>query len=157
MMDAAEYNAWYDTPRGRWIGDSEFRLLAGMLHLQPGESLLDIGCGTGYFTRRFARANAASVIGLDPNSAWLNFAHNRLASNECYVAGDGGKLPFPDHSFDCTLSVTSLCFAEDQASFLNEMMRVTKRRFVLGLLNRTSLLYRSKGRHGGTEIGRAHV
>ena len=152
-MDATAYDAWYDTPRGRWIGDGEFRLLADMLRLRPDESLLDIGCGTGYFTRRFAQenaANAASVTGLDPDISRLRFARNSPAGNEYYVAGDGGKLPFPDRSFDCTLSVTALCFAEDQASFLSEMVRVTKKRFVLGLLNRASLLYRSKGRQGGT-------
>lgn len=153
MMDAVAYDAWHDTPREHWIGDGEFRLLADMLRLQPGESLLDIGCGTGYFTRRFAQenaANAVNVVGLDPDLPRLRFARNRPAGNECYIVGDGGKLLFPDRSFDCTLSVTALYFAEDQASFLSKMMRMTKKRFVLGLLNRTSLLYRNKGRQSGT-------
>lgn len=149
-MDAGKYDAWYRTPRGRWIGDAEFRLLAHLLKRQPDESLLDIGCGTGYFTRRFAQESTASKIGLDPDLSRLRFASNNSAGNECYVAGDGSKLPFPDRSFDCTISVTALCFAEDQTSFLSEMVRVTKRRFVLGLLNRTSLLYLDKGRQGGT-------
>lgn len=149
-MDAAAYDAWYHTPRGRWIGESEFRLLARLLQRQPNESLLDIGCGTGYFTRRFAQENAASVVGLDPDLSRLRFARDHSAGGECYVAGDGTGLPFPDRSFDCTVSVTALCFVEDQASFLDEMARVTKRRFALGLLNRTSLLYRDKGQQGGT-------
>lgn len=90
------------------------------------------------------------MVGLDPDLAGLRFALNHSSGRAHYVAGDGGKLPFPDSSFDCTVSVTALCFAGDQASFLSEMVRVTKRRFVLGLLNRTSLLYRDKGRQGGT-------
>ncbi|MBU2723835.1 class I SAM-dependent methyltransferase, partial [Acidithiobacillus ferridurans] len=47
-MDAAAYDAWYDTPRGRWIGMAEFRLLSRLLQTQPGNTLLDVGCGTGW-------------------------------------------------------------------------------------------------------------
>lgn len=150
-MDAASYDAWYATPRGHWVGDCEFRLLANRLCLQPGESLLDIGCGTGYFTRRFVRENPGNiVVGLDPNPAWLRFARAHCAGNENFVVGEGGKLPFPDKGFDFTVSVAALCFAHDQAAFLSEMVRVTRRRFALGLLNRNSLLYPQKGLRGGT-------
>jgi len=47
------------------------------------------------------------------------------------------------------LSVTALCFIEDQLAALREMLRVCRRRFALGLLNRHSLLWRQKGRGGG--------
>ncbi|MBZ0092006.1 MAG: methyltransferase domain-containing protein, partial [Sulfuricellaceae bacterium] len=150
LMDAAEYDAWYRTPRGQWIGETEFRLLSHMLQAKPGESLLDIGCGTAYFTRRFAQENGGAVIGLDPNLAWLRFARAHPAGSERFVAGAGGKLPFSDRAFDRTVSVAALCFAQDQPAFLSEMVRVTRRRFALGLLNRASLLYWQKGRQGGT-------
>lgn len=149
-MDAAEYDAWYLTPRGEWIGDVEFRLLTELLAPEKGETLLDIGCGTGYFARRFARECGLSVVGLDPNSAWLRFARFRAAAGEAYIAGNGVALPFPDRSFDRTVAVASLCFVKDQRQFLNEMVRVTRKRFAIGLLNRASLLYRRKGRYGGS-------
>ena len=47
------------------------------------------------------------------------------------------------------VSVAALCFMRDQAAALAEMFRVTRRRIVVGLLNRRSLLYLAKGRHGG--------
>ena len=149
-MDAAEYDAWYQTPHGSWIGDIEFRLLTELLAPEEGETLLDVGCGTGYFARRFARECGQSVVGLDPNPAWLRFARSKTAAGEAYIAGNGVALPFPDRSFDRSIAIASLCFVKDQRRFMNEMVRVTRKRFAIGLLNRAGPLYRQKGRHGGS-------
>lgn len=149
-MDAAEYDAWYQTPRGSWIGEVEFRLLTELLEPEQGETLLDVGCGTGYFARRFARECRLSAVGVDPNFAWLQFARSQAGGGEVFVAGDGAVLPFPDRSFDRSVSVAALCFVSDQPAFLNEMVRVTRKRFAIGLLNRDSLLYWQKGRQGGS-------
>jgi ubiquinone/menaquinone biosynthesis C-methylase UbiE len=70
-MNAADYDAWYRTARGAWIGEFECRLLQRLPQAEPGESLLDVGCGTGYFTRRFAAKSGLHVVGLDPNASWL--------------------------------------------------------------------------------------
>ena len=66
-MNPADYDAWYYTPRGRWIGDTEYALATRLLAPQAGDSLLDVGCGTGWFTRR-AAADGLLVTGLDPNA-----------------------------------------------------------------------------------------
>lgn len=39
-MDAKAYDAWYETPRGRWIGSRELERVLDMLAPRPGESLL---------------------------------------------------------------------------------------------------------------------
>lgn len=148
-MLAAEYDKWYQTPRGRWIGETESGLLRRMLGPRSGESLLDVGCGTGYFTRQFARADKLAVAGLDPNRDWLAFAERHAAGTESYVSGSALALPFADDSFDLVVSVTALCFVADQRRALAEMLRVARRRVALGLLNRHSLLYWHKGRGGG--------
>lgn len=146
-MTPEKYDAWYDSPRGRWIGDAEFELLCRHLDMRPGASLLDVGCGTGWFTRRLASVGL-DVTGLDINADALNFSRER-SHDIPYVEGDACRLPFPDQSFDQVISVTALCFVADWPRAIAEITRVTRRRFVLGLLNRHSLLWLDKGRNGG--------
>ncbi len=65
------------------------------------------------------------------------------------MSGSALALPFADDSFDLVVSVTALCFVADQRRALAEMLRVTRRRVALGLLNRHSLLFWHKGRGNG--------
>ena len=148
-MNPADYDAWYDTPRGRWIGETEFALAARGLAPQPGDSLLDIGCGTGWFTRQFAHTGLA-VTGLDANPEWLAYARARSDPSIRWAKGDARHLPYPASSFDHVLSIAALCFIDDERPAVAEAVRVTRRRFAIGWLNRSSLLYRQKGRHGGS-------
>lgn len=41
-MNPADYDIWYDTPRDRWIGETEYALAA---------RLLEVGCGAGWISR----------------------------------------------------------------------------------------------------------
>lgn len=147
-MHPADYDAWYETPRGRWIGEREWRLVCRGLDMRRGASLLDVGCGTGWFTRRFAHAGLA-VTGLDLDRAALAFAREHSPGNIAFIEGDARRLPFADGAFDQTVALASLCFVDDWPRAIAEIARVTRRRFVLGLLNRHSLLWREKGRNGG--------
>ncbi|MDP1924559.1 MAG: class I SAM-dependent methyltransferase [Thiobacillus sp.] len=148
-MNPADYEAWYATSRGRWIGETEYALAARLLAAQPGDSLLDVGCGTGWFTRR-AAADNLQVTGLDPHSAWLDYARAHSKPELNWVEGDARDLPFADASFDHVLSIAALCFIDDARQAVAECVRVARRRFAIGWLNRDSLLYRQKGRHGGS-------
>ena len=148
-MNPADYDAWYATSRGRWIGETEYALAARLLDSRPGASLLDVGCGTGWFSRR-AAADGLAVTGLDPNAAWLDYAraHSSRALN--WVQGDARALPFADASFDHVLSIAALCFVDDERRAVAEAVRVARRSFAIGWLNWTSLLYMDKGRGGGS-------
>jgi len=148
-VNAQQYEAWYDSSRGRWIGTTEYAILKGVLSPEPGASLLDVGCGTGHFTRLFASDMGGTVIGVDPIREWLDYAKTHSTKAEQYVSGIAEALPFPEHAFDFTVSVTALCFIKRQEDALREIVRVTRKRFALGLLNRHSILYRQKGRGGG--------
>ena len=147
-MQAAEYEAWYRTPRGSWIGEVEYRLLYRLLAPAPGASVIDVGCGTGYFTRRFA-LDGHAVTGVDPDQSMLEVARAHRTAGERYVRGDARALPFSDQEFDDCVCVTALCFIAEELAALAEMFRVTRHRIALGLLNRRSILYLQKGLAGG--------
>lgn len=149
-MDAASYDHWYETPRGHWIGQRETGLLLQHLQARPGESLLDVGCGTGFFTRTLAASVDGPVHGVDINAEWLKYARQRDTGNTHYALADARALPYPDASFDLVVSITALCFIEDEMQAMREMLRVARRRVVIGLLNRHSLLWLDKGRNGGS-------
>ena len=147
-MQPDQYDAWYQTERGAWIGGIEYRLLDRLLTPHSGETVLDVGCGTGYFTRCFSASAAVGwTVGADIDLATAHCAAAR--GKAAYLVADAQRLPFADRSFDLVISVTALCFMRDARRALHEMLRVARRRVALGLLNRHSLLWLSKGRQGG--------
>lgn len=149
MTDAEAYDDWYETARGRWIGQQELRLILEALQPCPGESLLDVGCGTGFFTRALGRSLSGPITGVDVNASWVEYARRRDPARATYEVADARALPYEDRSFDLVVSVSALCFIEDERAAVRSMIRVARRRIAIGLLNRRSLLWLQKGRKGG--------
>lgn len=143
--DPATYEGWYHTPRGVWIADREFGLMMRLLDPPAGATLLDVGCGTGHFSRRFAAG--LRVTGLDPDQAMLDYARG-LGGGVDYLRGTATALPLDDGTYDYVTAVTSLCFVADPERALREMWRVARHTVLLGLLNHRSLLYRQKHDRG---------
>lgn len=150
-----EYDAWYASARGAWMGETEAKLLIRLGEIRPESTLLDAGCGTGWFSRRFAQAGG-QVTGLDRDPSMLACARS-LGRGVDYLEGDMLALPLPDKSFDIVTTVTSLCFVREEARALSEMIRVARRGVVLGLLHRDSLLYRRKHGRGAYAGARWHT
>jgi SAM-dependent methyltransferase len=145
-MNPGDYEAWYQTARGSWIAGCEFDLMMRLMNPPASATLLDVGCGTGHFSRRFAAAGLR-VAGLDPDPAMLEQARG-LGGGVNYRLGTGTELSFGDNAYDYVTAVTSLCFIADPERALREMWRAARRAVLLGLLNRRSLLYRQKRDRG---------
>ena len=147
MNNAAAYDAWYQSARGSWIGQQEFSILLKLFTSKAGQSLLDVGCGTGYFSQCFQQLGL-HVTGLDPDAAMINFAKEK-DNQVSYIEGDALALPFSDNSFDYCSAITSLCFVADPEKAISEMLRVSRHGVILGLLNRHSLLHYKKAHSAG--------
>jgi ubiquinone/menaquinone biosynthesis C-methylase UbiE len=96
----------------------------------PGDRVLDVGCGTGYFARRIAPTvqPGGAVVGIDPSQPMLDYAATRRPANCTFQAAGAQKLPFDDASFD--LVVSSLAFhhfpVDSRADAVREMFRVLR-------------------------------
>ena len=152
MHNPAKYEAWYHTPRGTWIGNAEFSLLQSLLSPTAGARLLDAGCGTGWFSRRFA-GQGLQVTAVDPDPKAIAYARSQ-GGEVSWMEASATALPFADNSFDYSSAVTSLCFIDDVQQAAQEMWRVSRHGMVLGLLNRRSLLYRQKHGRGSYDGAR---
>jgi len=135
---AAHYEAWYETPEGRWADELEKDILDWLLREfpRPG-NVLEIGCGTGHFSRWLGGQGLAAV-GLDYSPAML--AEARALDSVPLVWGDARRLPFTDGAFDLATFITTLEFLTRPQEALAEALRVARRGVILGVLNRWSLL-----------------
>jgi SAM-dependent methyltransferase len=92
-----------------------------------GHRVLDVGCGTGVLARAaHGRVGPQGhVAGLDPNDGMLAVARRTEPRIEWQI-GSADELPYPDHSFDRTVSQFALMFFTDREGALREMSRVTR-------------------------------
>ncbi len=94
-------------------------------HVPLTGRILDVGCGNGIFTTRFATAET-SVVGLD-------FSHYLLQQNphSGLIRGDATGLPFGERSFDVVFEANVLHHVPDREQVIREMSRVSRRYVVL--------------------------
>lgn len=103
------------------------RLLARMPSDLSGQVVLDVGCGTGYFSLQLQQ-RGAKVICLDLSPDMLAAARARCGDvNMHYQLGDAEQLPLQAGSVDYVFSSLALQWCEDLALPLKEMRRVVKK------------------------------
>ena len=85
-----------------------FTRLAALSGARPGDRTLDLGCGTGYLTRRMARAVAptGSALGTDPSTQVIEHARKLAGPQDgcTFERGIAEGIEFPDGSFDVVVS-----------------------------------------------------
>ncbi|MCO7246459.1 methyltransferase domain-containing protein [Halomonas sp. Mc5H-6] len=90
-----------------------------------GLSLLDMGCGTGYWTQRLAaRYLHAHVTGLDIAPGMLAEAQARYGNHIRWQLGNAEALPFAADSFDLAFSNLAIQWCRDTGAVMNELQRV---------------------------------
>jgi len=94
--------------------------------LEPGDRVLDVGCGTGVFLGLVAE-RGAKPFGIDASEALIELARRRVPGAELHV-GDMQFLPYTHDEFDVVTGFTSVFFAADLVAALREAGRVAKPR-----------------------------
>jgi len=92
--------------------------------LEPGQLVLDIGCGTGVFLR-LAAERGARPFGIDASEALLEIARSHLPDADLRV-GEMQSLPYDDDTFDLVTGFNAFFFAADLVEALREAGRVAK-------------------------------
>jgi len=92
------------------------------LAAQPGERILDLGCGDGQLTQRI-HAAGANVTGVDASAEMVAAARAReIAADE----GNAESLPYPNAVFDAVFSNAALHRVRDQDAMMRQVRRVLK-------------------------------
>jgi len=121
--------AWYDDlleKGNNYQSDLILPNLLRLLEIKKGVKVLDLGCGTGYFSRRFF-AKGASVVGVDLGKDLIEVAKKRSDKGIEYHVGSADDLKFlTDRSFDVVVIVLALQNMENSLKVLQECSRVLK-------------------------------
>ena len=127
---AEAWEKWED-----WLepcyGDFNERLLE-LSNVSPGQSVLDLGCGSGQPALLEAKRVGPNgrVFAIDISEAMLAVAKRRADSlnlrNIEFQQGDIDSLPFPDDTFDAVTARFSLMFVSSPSRTLAEIFRVLR-------------------------------
>jgi len=113
----------WESPAGKLRWARRVKMLSK--HLGPGVTVLELGCGTGYFTRALARSGA-DIVAIDVSPDLLEIARaNCSAPNVRYEIQNAYEMSYPDAVFDSVVGSSVLHHIEIEAA-LREIYRVLK-------------------------------
>src|SRR6184192_766332 len=113
----------WESPAGKLRWARRVKMLSR--HLRPGMSVLELGCGTGYFTRELA-CSGANIVAVDVSPDLLEIAKaNSSAPNVRYEIQNAYELSYPDAVFDSVVGSSVLHHLEIQEA-IREIYRVLK-------------------------------
>jgi SAM-dependent methyltransferase len=117
----------YERFMGRWSRKLALPFVQ-FANLRDGDSVLDVGSGTGAVAAAVAAVSPSSrIVGIDPAAGFVAFAQAHHGGDLIrFEVADAQQLPFADRSFTRALSLLNLNFIPDPKKALQEMSRVTQ-------------------------------
>ena len=115
----------YERFMGRWSRRLA-PLFVDFAGVESGDSVLDVGCGTGALTFAAAAIPDVRAVGIDRSREFIEAAQRGGNDGVRFQVGDASAPPFSDGEFDRTLSMLVVNFVPDATTALSEMTRVTR-------------------------------
>ncbi len=124
LADHGAGQIWnWESPAGKLRWARRVKMLSR--HLRPGMTVLEVGCGAGYFTRELARSGA-DIVAIDVSPELLEIARaNCSAPNVRYEIQNAYELSYLDAGFDSVVGSSVLHHLETEEA-LREIYRVLK-------------------------------
>jgi len=131
MSVRGEFDDWATDGRDKGMEDRHWHTAKHALARMPvesGDTILDLGCGSGYAGRALRDTkDAGRVYGLDGSPAMARNARSYTDDpNVGYVVGDFDSLPFADDSVDHVWSMEAFYYAADPDRTLEEIERILR-------------------------------
>ncbi|HZA37564.1 MAG TPA: class I SAM-dependent methyltransferase [Candidatus Baltobacteraceae bacterium] len=113
----------WESPAGKLRWARRVKMLSG--HLKPEMTVLELGCGTGYFTRELARSGA-DIVAIDVSPELLEIARtNCSAPNVRFEIQNAYALTYSNATFDSVVGSSVLHHLEIEEA-VREIYRVLK-------------------------------
>jgi SAM-dependent methyltransferase len=124
LADHGAGEIWnWESPAGRLRWARRVKMLSS--HLKPGMTVLELGCGAGYFTQELARSGA-DIVAIDVSPELLEIARaNCSAPNVRYQIQNAHALGYAEAVFDSVVGSSVLHHLEIEEA-LREIYRVLK-------------------------------
>ncbi len=131
----AEEESFFADSRTYELGMGRLSRVAGevfldWLSLPSGLRCLDVGCGTGSFTKLLLDRTAPSAVSaIDPSEGQVAFAKRKSwASRVDLRVGDAMALPFDDDQFDAAVMALVVQYIPDPTKAMSDITRVVRQR-----------------------------
>lgn len=114
-------------------------VLADAIRIQPGQRVLDAGCGVGGSAIWLARSRRVAVVGITPVASQVRrarhfAAQHGVSADVVFAEQDYTRTDFPAASFDVVWAIESVCHAADKAQFFREAHRLLRPGGRLGIV-----------------------
>jgi ubiquinone/menaquinone biosynthesis C-methylase UbiE len=127
-----EFNKWAEAGRGDGMEQDHLPITLPVLakmELTPTENVLDVGCGSGWLSRRIAGVvTAGRVVGMDISDEMIRIARRNSLQNDnlLFVTGEVAEIPWEPNFFTHAISVESSYYWPSPTAGAKEILRVLR-------------------------------
>jgi arsenite methyltransferase len=127
-----EFNRWAEAGRGDGMEQDHLPITLPVLdkmRLAPTDNVLDVGCGSGWLSRRLGKlVHEGRVVGMDISDEMVRIARRNSVEHEnlLFVTGEVAEIPWEPNFFTHATSVESAYYWPNPAAGLKEIHRVLR-------------------------------